>query len=171
MSEEPLPKHRVALTVFATVEGVDPRDAADSFERMLRDRLPRDGRLEFTMPTIGDETITKQGKVILMMDTGTALRNGYLTAGPSSAAWRTFGHEDPDAPPPTPLSVECSRCGAPAEHSCADDDGEPMDAFHVERLGGSARTVTMPDPREQVAEIVADPEVYVAETRRRMRER
>lgn len=88
MSE--LSRHRVAVTVFATVESVDERDGGHiltyAVRRALRSALDEAGHLPFESSS-GTRTV----RVHDVMDTGMAAGSGYLWLAPTSKAFRETG--------------------------------------------------------------------------------
>lgn len=82
-----LAKHRVAVTLFATVECVDGRDGGHiltyAVRHALRSALNEAGHLPFESHN-GTRTI----RVHDVMDTGMAAGNGYLWLEPTSKAFR-----------------------------------------------------------------------------------
>lgn len=83
--------HEVAVTVFATVQGVDARDAANRLERAVMNRMLWNGH-GFTIPATdvpgGSETHVHQ-----VIEAGAALTNGYLTPMVNNKARRESPHQ------------------------------------------------------------------------------
>lgn len=91
-ADEPLPEHRVAITVFATTCAVDSLDAAHIATLAIRQAIATaagNGSLAFpqAIPAkFRDESRPVQ--VVGAMETGTAAGNGYLWTAPTSKAFK-----------------------------------------------------------------------------------
>lgn len=89
MSDEPLPRHKVAMTVFADVEAVDVVDAQHIVERMLSQLgvWPRQEIETKLRPGLEPRNV----RIVKVMSAGTAMRNGYLWMSVGDQAWREVG--------------------------------------------------------------------------------
>ncbi|WP_116201290.1 hypothetical protein [Amycolatopsis circi] len=98
MADEPLPEHRVAITVFVTAAGVDALDAAHVAECAVRQTIWTATGSDRKRPPL---TIlakirlnTYPVQVVRVMETGMAAGNGYLWTSPTAKPFREFGDEE-----------------------------------------------------------------------------
>lgn len=97
MADEPLPEHRVAITVFATVAGVDALDAASIAALAIRQAIwaatgEDRRRMPLTIPSkFRDEE--RPVRIAVVMESGMAAGNGYVWTQPTAKAFREFGSE------------------------------------------------------------------------------
>lgn len=92
MADEPLPEHRVAITVFATTTGVNVRDAANVARAAIRQAIaaasesPAPGFPLDIPVAFRDECRPVQ--IVGVMETGAAAGDGYLRIVPTARAFR-----------------------------------------------------------------------------------
>lgn len=92
-----LERFRVAVTVFAETEAVDSIDAGHlvehAVEDALRTALGDEGALVVTQPP----RIEPPGRkvwLVQVLETGTAIGNGYLWLTPTVRAWREVERDE-----------------------------------------------------------------------------
>lgn len=77
----------VAVTVFATVRGVDARDASRRLEALVRHRFLWDGHGYYVPNDAGTDA-----PVHTVMEAGVAVANGYLWPRVTRQAYRESSH-------------------------------------------------------------------------------
>lgn len=83
--------HEVAVTVFATVPGVNPGDAANRLERLVMNRMLWNGK-GFTLPSSAGVT-TADVPVHTVIEAGAAIADGYLRSTVTNKAMRQSSHD------------------------------------------------------------------------------
>lgn len=84
--------HDVAVTVFATVPGIDASDATNRLERLIMDQLDWDGT-GFTLAANGRAGVTEESVPVHTVISATAaLGDGYLRATVTNKARRESPH-------------------------------------------------------------------------------
>lgn len=84
-------RHRVAVVVFADIEGVDYDDACSGAELAIRHALsPDKGRLPVTH-RVPVNHVHAEARVVAIRELGLAQGNRYVWTRPTRRAWRESG--------------------------------------------------------------------------------
>lgn len=92
-----LERFRVAVTVFAETEAVDSTDAGHLVERAVEDALRAALGNEEALVVTQPPRVEPPGRkvwLVQVLETGTAIGNGYLWVTPTVRAWREAGRDE-----------------------------------------------------------------------------